>query len=121
MSSIDVSICNCVGIQQGTSRLLLDITASEFLQGYSIDGLPLRFSHFGEFKRVCMQRYEAIAYETMTTEYVAFCGVTKEHLALIELRHRQLPSIRILHDARLELLIVKLMAGKLHEWAASIF
>jgi hypothetical protein len=121
VSSIDVSVCNCVGMQQGTSRLLDDITASEFLQGYSIDGLPPRFSNFGEFKRVCMQRYEAIAYETMATEYVAFCGVTEEHLALIELHRRQLPSMRILHDARLELLIVKLMAGKPHEWAGSVF
>jgi hypothetical protein len=121
VSSIDISVCNCVGMQQGTSSGLDDITASEFLEGYSIDGLPPRFSNFGKFKKVCMQRYEAIAFETMATEYVAFCGVTEEHLALIELRRRQLPSIHILHDARLELLIVKIVAGKPHQWAVSVF
>ena len=57
----------------------------------------------------------------MATEYVAFCSVTEEHFALIELHHRQLPSIRILHDAKLRLLIVKLMAGKPHEWVISDF
>ena len=121
MSSIDILVCNCVGMQQWTSSGFNDIIASEFLEGYNIDGLLPRFNNFKKFKKVCMQRYDAITYETMVKEYMAFCGVTEEHLALIELHRRQLPSIRILHDARLEFLIVKIVVGEPHGWTTSVF
>ena len=56
----------------------------------------------------------------MGTEFLVFQKVTKADLVNIEGSRRNLP-IRIMYDSWMELLIVKLMAGKAHDWIGTLF
>lgn len=88
----------------------------------STGDLPIDFTGVQRWKNICLERYERMVDETTTmgAEYLVFCKVTKDDLVKIDRSRRDL-RIRIFHDFSMELLIVKLMIGKAHEWVSTLF
>ena len=56
----------------------------------------------------------------MSMDYVVFSKVTKEDLQRMDGCQRGFSS-RIFYNSSTELVIVKLMAGKAHEWSGNLF
>jgi hypothetical protein len=111
-------------LEQGRTTLAdggaLDIN---MLEAYMILDSPIQFTCAAGWKNVCLQHYEKLAAQitTMATKYLTFCNVCEDDLVAIDKSRRNLPALRILYDSRMELLIVKLMVGKAHEWAGNLF
>ena len=57
----------------------------------------------------------------MATHYLAFFGMSKEDFEKVDRSCNHLPLMRFLYDSKLELLIVKIMVGKAHEWCGNAF
>ena len=57
----------------------------------------------------------------MAIHYLAFFGMSKEDLEKVDRSRCHLPSMRFLYDSELELLVVKIMVGKAHEWCGNAF
>ncbi|KAG0630096.1 hypothetical protein M758_1G153600 [Ceratodon purpureus] len=96
-----------------------DIDLGDYL---SAGDLPIDFTSVQRLKNICSERYERLVDETttMATEYLVFRKVTKDDLVKIDRSHCDL-RIRIFYDFSMELLIVKLMVGKAHEWVSTLF
>ena len=93
------------------------------MEDYSIFVPPIPFISVQKWKNVCLERYEWMVAETtvMATHYLAFFGMFKEDLEKVDRSHCHLPSMHFLYDSGLELLIVKIMVGKAHEWCGNAF
>ena len=84
---------------------------------------PIEFHSLQRWKTICQQRYDRLWEEEsalMSMDYVVFSKVTKEDLQRMDGCQRGFSS-RIFYDSSTELLIVKLMAGKAHEWYGNLF
>lgn len=82
---------------------------------------PVTFTTARKWKNICLEHYERLVEQSpiMGTEYVVFCGVTKEGLTKID-RFRGMP-FRLMYDSETESLIIKIMVGKAHDWVAGLF
>jgi hypothetical protein len=111
-------------LEQGRTTLADQETLdTNMLEAYTILDSPIPFTSAAGWKNVCLQHYERLAAQTtiMATKYLAFCNVCEDDLVAIDRSRRNLPTLRILYDSTMELLIVKLMVGKAHEWATNLF
>ena len=92
------------------------------LSGYEEFTMPVEFTTVQRWKTVCLEHYRRLVGETtfMGTEYLIFSKVTKGDLEKIDRAHGDL-KVRILYDSSMELLIVKLMVGRAHEWVDRLF
>jgi len=96
----------------------------EVLMGYP-NISPTPFTNLVAFKRICLARSKRLVEGTQTPQYLAFTSVSQESLDEIdrtrEERRGWLPRMTILYDGREEILIVKFMAGVMHEGVACQF
>ena len=88
---------------------------------YSVSEDPVTFTTAHKMKNICLEHYERLVEQSpiMGTEYIVFCGVTKEALSKID-KFRGMPY-RLMYDSETECLIVKIMVGKAHDWVAWAF
>ncbi len=101
-----------------------DVDLEGVLMGYpNISLAP--FTNLVAFKRICLARSKRLVEGTQTPQYLAFTSVSQESLDEIdrtrEERRGWLPRMTILYNGREEILIVKLMAGVMHEGVARLF
>jgi hypothetical protein len=80
------------------------------------------FTNLVAFKRICMMRFKSLVERTQTFQHLAFTSVSQEYLdeidKICEERQGWLPCMTIIYDGKEQILIVKLMAGLIHECVA---